>query len=220
VAQRVSLYLTDLGFDGDRPMVGDPGVGVGGWGSFEQPTVELEPHAITPARFTITVPEDAEPGDHIGAVVVESQPTASGDVQVVKRVASRLYVTVPGDASASVDIESIDVRLQGALLPRRADVVVVVRNTGATGLDTEVTVNGHPLQGATRVVTRSAERYAGEVPVSVLGGRVGFHVVVDTSGPTAEETKTILVVPWWSGVALFIGGLGFLTLRELRRRLR
>jgi dihydroorotate dehydrogenase (fumarate) len=225
VPQHVKLYLTDLGFQGDQPQVGDPGAGVGAWGAFADPERDLPAHALVDAPFTVTVPDTAEPGDHIGAVVVESQATASGAVNVVKRVASRLYVTVPGPAETGVVIESASVRLAGSVLPRHATVTAIVRNTGDVSLQATVTVNGHRLSGSNLVLTHSAERYTGTVPVSPLGGRRQFRVHVRTTsangkGPEDRHTEQLWIVPWWLLVALFLAVVGFFAGRELQRRLR
>jgi hypothetical protein len=225
VPQAVRLYLTDLGFDDDRPRVGDPGVGVGAWGGFDEPELQLPAHAVVPAPFTVTVPEDAEPGDHIGAVVVESAPTASGAVQVVKRVAARLYVTVPGDADASIGVESVTADVDSAVLPRSATVRAVIRNTGAVSLDATVTVNGREVDGPDSIVSHSAERFVAEVPLSITGGHKTFEVVVRTrtstgDGPTGRAATAVWIVPWWSALALFLVAVGGLAVRELSKRLR
>jgi dihydroorotate dehydrogenase (fumarate) len=225
VPQQVRLYLTDLGFEQNRPMVGDPGVGVGGWGGFDEPQLQLEPHAVVPAGFTVTVPKDAEPGDHIGAVVVESAPTAQGAVQVVKRVASRLYITVPGDADADIDIESVSAAVDEKLLPRSVTVHAVIRNTGTVSLDATVTVNGHAVDGPATIVSHSAERYQADVDVSLLGGHRTFDVEVKTrtstgDGPTDDASTAVWIVPWWGALALFLLALGVIAVRELSKRLR
>jgi hypothetical protein len=226
-AQSVTLYLADLTVgDDDRPAVGDRGVGVGAWGAFDTPTRTVAAHGVAPATFRLSVPANAEPGDHLGAVVAESAPTTNAaGVNVVKRVAARLYVTVPGDAKPGVAIAGVRVRNDSALLPRHVSVAIVVRNTGNVRLRPSVTVNGHRVSGPPLVVSRSSERYDARVPLSIWGGRKSLRVEVATrteagTGPAAGTTRKITIVPWWTALGLFLCVVGFFTVRELRRRLR
>lgn len=226
VEQSVRLYLTDLSVADDRATVGEPGVGVGGWGAFDQPDLRLGPRSVERATFRMTVPADAEPGDHIGAVVAESGAAGGpGGVGVVKRVAARLYVTVPGEAAASVEIDELETRVDRALLPRAVMVTFLVRNTGKVRVDASVEVNGRAVDGPAVVMSRSAEGYEARVPLSVWGGTKSIDVRVRTTtrsgeGPTARDETSLLVVPWWILLAAFLLVVGAVALRDLAKRLR
>jgi hypothetical protein len=225
VPQTVNLYLADLTFADDQPAVGEPNAGVGAWGAFERPQLTLDPREVVDATFHLAVPADAEPGDNIGAVVAESGASGpTGGVGVVKRVAARLYVTVAGDADASVAIDRLSATLDGALLPRRAATTFLVRNTGRVRLEVDVTVNGRPAIGPSTVVSQSAEIYEASVPLSVWGGSRSIEVDVTSrtragAGPTATESTRVLVVPWWILLAVFLLVVGAVAGRELKRRL-
>lgn len=225
VAQTVQLYLAELRIENDTPAVGDRGAGVGAWGAFDQPERTLEPRQVLTATFRVTVPTDAEPGDNIGAVVAESGATGpAGGVGVVKRVAQRLYVTVSGDAEASLEIDELDRALDRALLPRELRTSFLVRNTGRIRLDVEVTVNGRRAEGPETIVSQSAEPYEVALPVSVWGGSKDVDVRVTSrtalgEGPSDEASTSVLVVPWWILLAAFLLVLGAFAVRELRRRL-
>lgn len=227
IAQSVQLYLADLTLsEGADPAVGATDTGVAAWGRFAPPTRVLDAKAVTGATFVLTVPADAEPGDHIGVVVAESGARGpTGGVGVIKRVAARLYVTVPGDADASVAIESVATELDHMLRPRDARTTFLVRNTGKVRLEVDVTVNGRRADGPTTIVSQSAEAYSATTPVGWLGGREAIDVRVATTtssgaGPDATMTRHVLVVPWWILLALFLLALGTVTVRELAKRLR
>lgn len=222
----MSLYLADLEVTDGVPAVGDRAVGVGAWGAFDEPKEVMGPKGVKLVRFHLTVPADAEPGDHLGAVVAESAPSGpAGGIGVIKRVAARLYVTVPGDAKPALEIEKLEAHADGAFLPRHATASFSVRNTGNVRLDVRVTVNGRRANGPSTIVSESAESYTARTPLSIWGGRptITVRVTTETSagaGPMATRSRRLLIVPWWIGLALFLLALGVVVVRELRRRLR
>jgi hypothetical protein len=226
VDQMVALSLSDLSIDEDgMAHLGDEAKDVGAWGAFDHDRVTVPAHETIRTTFHLTVPADADPGDHLGAVVVESIPTEAVPLQVVKRAAKRLYVTVPGDADAEVELDSVDVGIRGGVLPRSADVVAVVRNTGDVRLATKVVIDGVRAEGPEVVMSQSVETYRVRRPVPVWGGRRSFHAVVTTrtltaAGPTAEGTAKAWVFPGWIVLAVFLLVLLVMTLRELAKRLR
>src|ERR1044071_3140837 len=75
VAQTVKLYLADITFDdAGIPEVTNVPIDVGTWGRFRHAQVTIEPKKTIVETFKIKAPEGADPGDHVGAVVVEQQP--------------------------------------------------------------------------------------------------------------------------------------------------
>lgn len=77
---------------------------IGAWVKFESGEevveVTLAPNSREKVPFTITVPKDADAGEHSGAIVIQekipSQMTGGGAV-VVTRIGTRIYATVPGE---------------------------------------------------------------------------------------------------------------------------
>lgn len=101
---------------------------------------------ITPARdllridgradrrmhFTVKVPADATPGDHVGAIAMESavKPKGSGQfaIKEIIRVAVAVQIRVRGDASPALKIEKLGLSaLGGTQIP---SVVTQLHNTG------------------------------------------------------------------------------------------
>lgn len=83
---------------------------IGRWITFENGTnrmkVTLQPGEGRLVPFTLALPADATPGDHVGGVVA-SVLTADGQVQLDRRVAIRLYARVSGDLQPSLTITSL-----------------------------------------------------------------------------------------------------------------
>jgi hypothetical protein len=159
-------------------------------------------------------------------VVAESQPGAARQgVSIVKRVAARLYITVPGKAKPAIRIDSVQTERDNPLLPRHATVTMVIRNTGNVRLRPSVTVNGRVVRGPAVIVSQSAEQFRTTIPLPIMGGRRTVDVRVATrteqgAGPTARATRRVTVFPWWMLLALFLLAVGAVAVRELRRRMQ
>lgn len=225
VDQTVRLYLADLDFGTDfTPLVADVSDDVGAWGAFDQPTVTVPARQTVVAEFSMTAPEGAEPGDHVGAVVAESRPQGTGDIRVVKRVATRLYVTIPGDAQPQFTIENVDLSRDSSFFTREMSFTVVLRNTGRVRLRPTVEVDGHEAKGSELLMSRSVEPYTVTLPVPIYGGPLRYKVTVESrtethAGPTRTMRVSSFAFPWVPLIGLLLAGATvFLVRRRLRRR--
>lgn len=197
-AQTVQIYARDLRFgsDGTPDVIDDPPVDVGAWVIPDIDQTALEPGQSRTVGFAVTVPEQAEPGDHIGVLVVESAPLA-GAVSVVKRVATRLYVTVPGEATRAIELADVTRRTIGGLFPRSLEIEASLRNTGRIRVEPQVSINGRPATGSAVLLSQSVELYEGAAPVPWYGGRIPVTVEVDAGGGLLESRRdSVFVVPW------------------------
>ena len=98
--------------------------GVTGWVSLDVGEVSLQPGETQIVPFTISVPADASPGDHIIGLVAEASPTANETgtgataeepqfaVQVVNRVGVAVVIDVAGDRIAELAITDLRMREQ------------------------------------------------------------------------------------------------------------
>lgn len=211
VAQTVSLSIRDLLFTASGTPYLNPGrqTDVGAWAHFDQPAVTLGPRTSTEVPLQVTVPTDAVPGDHFGAVVATSEPEqVKGDsaLRIVKRVAVRMYVTVPGVAVRSFRIGGITSTLDSWAFPRYATVTVLLRNTGRIQLDPQVSVAGRRASGPSALLARSVEAYTARVPIPLYGGPVNESVVVRTPYPglTRSADHSEFAVPWGLIGLLFV----------------
>jgi len=86
--------------------------GVGTWIKLPITELLLKPKEIKTVNFTITVPQDAEIGDHMGAIIIQNKKTTGTEkntsVQVVNRLGARIYITIPGEKISKLEISSFD----------------------------------------------------------------------------------------------------------------
>jgi hypothetical protein len=157
--------------------------------------------------FDVTVPVDAEPGDHTGVLVAESGPLTNGRLTVIRRIATRLYVTVPGRVVVGFRLGHLTHRVGSPLWPTHGKVVVSLTNTGNIRFAPSVMVNGGHAVGAGLVLARSAEPYVASVHVPWWGGRVHLRVVATADGQRKTLTATFWVIPWLL-LALLLAGAG------------
>jgi hypothetical protein len=197
VPQTVKLYLADLVFGKDgTPTIPDRKPSdVGSWGRFDQEEVTIQPQKFVRLSFRFTVPDNADPGDHVGAVVAESAPEG-GAIKIIKRVATRMYVTVPGDATKSLKITNVTKKLNSFWFPSALEVTTLVTNTGRVRLNAIVGVNGHKAEGTDVLLARSVEKYTTKVKVPWYGGPVTAHVKVDSEAGTKTVAVSLFVIPW------------------------
>lgn len=95
--------------------------GVGSWVSIAKDIITIEPRSRTDVPFTISIPKYISVGDHAGGIIVQeaARPTTSNKglgLNIVSRVGTRIYETVPGDKVIKLDLTDftykiIDTRL-------------------------------------------------------------------------------------------------------------
>lgn len=225
VEQTVKLYLADVRFDGQGiPEVTNVPNDVGTWGGFDPPTVTVAPLRNRIETFSITAPEDADPGDHIGAVVAEQAPAGTGLIRSIKRLAVRLYVTLPGDARKDFVIARVKTQKDSAFFTQELTVNVRLQNTGRVRLEPTVSVDGAQAKGPELLLSQSSETYVVTRPVRFWGGPVRLRVDAQTrslglAGPVRQLRVTVWVIPWHLLILLALTvGLVLLVRRVLRKR--
>jgi hypothetical protein len=104
------------------------------WLTLDADEVTLGPGEEGIVAFTISVPENASPGEHVAGLVVEgvaAEDIAVDDggfaVQVVKRAGVAVLLEVPGPRDAVLEITDVGLNLQD---DQGAVFLVDVRNTG------------------------------------------------------------------------------------------
>ncbi|MEU9300270.1 DUF916 domain-containing protein [Streptomyces sp. NPDC048269] len=192
--------------------------------------------------FTVKVPADATPGDHVGGIVALNTAVEGvqqeGKVQVgVKRsVGARLYFRVPGPLTPGLSVEDVKVSRSAPLLPwvrnARATVSYALVNRGNVVVEPKVTVSAEGLFGR-EVLNRPAR----ELKLVLLPGRrielsepwpdapqLDWVTVTVAAGASAhpelasESGTDFVAVPWpAAGAVLVLAGTG-IALWVLRRR--
>ena len=107
------------------------------WLTLASDEITLAPGEELLIPFTISVPSDAPPGEHVAGLVVEGKPADDGGgdtgfaVTVVERTGVAVLVDVPGTRSAELEITGVGLNQQDE---NGAVFIVDVRNTGNISL--------------------------------------------------------------------------------------
>lgn len=215
---------------------------IGAWLQLDaaEVTVPARGNAVVP--FTITVPADAEPGDHAGGIVAVSILTEGEGSTVQYRVGTRMHLRVAGPVDAAIDVDTIDSRYETRWSPFATaplDVTATLVNTGNVRIspETQLRVSGifgwwsadATLDGAGEILPEGAQsaasRIEGVPPIGPLWVTVDV-VEVDSAGQdvteiTAVTSRTVVVwaVPWVLVivVVLLLGAI-VIAIVNLRRR--
>lgn len=222
--------------DGEEP------TDVGSWITLKSQTYTVEPGTRIDVPFSISVPEDAEPGDHAGAILATDADRGSINVEgtdpnlvVRERVGARVYVRVEGPISPALRIDKLDVehRTPSFAVPffssgGQATVSWEISNTGNTRLTPTTVLKVKGLFGRT-IKTLPAE----ELPELLPGSNIVRSAVVTGLPPlekitveltvTADEVEVVGTAGYWAipwrfvalVVALLAAVIGW---RLIRRR--
>ncbi|GIG38624.1 WxL protein peptidoglycan domain-containing protein [Cellulomonas phragmiteti] len=211
--------------------------GVGAWTSVGSPEVTIPAGESVVVPFTLTIPSDAEPGDHAGGVVTSLASAREDGVSIDRRLGARLHLRVDGPVTPGAALADVRAVHQGVLNPAAAgsaDVRVDVVNAGNVRVDgvATVTVSG-PFGWAARVQQVDVpellpgERTTVEVtvdgvrPLLWLGATVSLVPTVVTDGTTlapVTATAATAAVPWTLLTLLVLAAAAVWTARRQARR--
>jgi len=219
-----------------------PAVDAGSWVTFANGAtfidVPLAPGQSQLVTFTLTVPADASPGDHAAGIVI-SVTSPQGQILVDRRVATRLYVRVPGDLQAALTVGSIASSYQSSVNPidGTTTVTFTVRNSGnialganmIVGVKTYFGISAAPIvrEELAEMLPRSTRVITVSVPDVAQLGYLNPYVSlaptlaenVTNPGPVAvvdRDTVTV-AIPWWLIIVLVVGGAIYFFVRMRRR---
>lgn len=205
-ALELDVYPSDVvpGAEGglEVPARADAPTRAGAWVTSDVAHVQAPPQTaeaglgfvIVP--FTVTIPTNAEPGDHVAAVVAAL--TAQGEAGVgspaldlEQRVAARLYITVDGALAPGLVIKDLGTTFESGGLVRAGavNVAYALENTGNVRMKVSPTVR---VTGPFGLLPRSAD---GPVVDELLpGGSVDQTVAVPDVWPLVRLTTTVTAV--------------------------
>lgn len=119
----------------------------GAWITPETSRVTIAGRDEVTVPFTVAVPSNEQPGDYVAGVVVSmprEETTASGDrVLVEARVASRVYLRVPGELAPALALTDVTVVREAPwwkFWDGEARVDYTVTNTGNARLEPQTTI--------------------------------------------------------------------------------
>ncbi|MEU8763953.1 DUF916 domain-containing protein [Streptomyces sp. NPDC048659] len=213
--------------------------GAGAWIKPARDRVTVPPHSAVTVPYTLTVPADAEPGDHPGAVVALDERIAKGSggsvaLGVQRAVGARVYLRVGGPTVPALGVEDVTLRQDRPLVPGAGTSTAVVsytlHNRGNVTLSPRVALKAQGLFGRTllardldrlpaellpRQKIRLTERWTGS-PQLDWGE---LTLTATAKGVRESAGVSFLALPWLPLAVLVAGGTaGVLGLRIRRRR--
>ncbi|MEU9097165.1 DUF916 domain-containing protein [Streptomyces sp. NPDC048361] len=215
--------------------------GVGAWVKPARGTVTVPARSSLTVPFTLTVPDDAEPGDHVGALValddrIAPGPAGSGKVAVgiQQAVGARVYLRVGGPTVPALAVERVSLSQHRPLVPgvgeSRTDITYTLHNRGNVTLNPKVDLGATGLFGRTLLSRRGLTK----VPSELLPGQrvtltEAWHGSPQldwgdvTLTATAKDAKgsagaSFLALPWLAGAVLMAAAAALAAYRVVRRR--
>ncbi|MFI6784630.1 WxL protein peptidoglycan domain-containing protein [Micromonospora sp. NPDC050276] len=197
----LNLYASDAfttaqgGFDllagGQQP------TDVGAWVRFTGGTVTIPSTSRLDIPFTLTVPNNATPGDHAGGIVASLAATTvdaqANQVAVDHRVGARIYLRVTGELQPALTVEDLRVRHSGSLNPLAGGTLTAtftVRNSGNVRLTGQPTLAAAGPFGLGRRSTDGAA-----LPEILPGGELTTTVRMTGVPPLFRLTVNAVVTP-------------------------
>lgn len=217
---------------------------IGAWTQFDNGTnrvqFDLAPGESRLVPFTVVIPADATPGDHAGGIMA-SVVTPGEQVNVDRRIGTRLYLRVSGDIQAGLSISGIDSSYVGDWWNPLAGAVRVrytVENTGNIALASNISLGVRTWFGVA-----AAEQAGDGIPELLPGSTRTFETDVPGVGawvylnpwvtlnpfvegdddakrmpvPPTSRDSVLIAIPWLVVTALVLLAL-FFVFRRWRRR--
>lgn len=180
---------TNGGFD----LVQDDPMGAGNWISLETVDLELEPGENQIVPITVTIPDNAHPGDHAAGIVASLYSGDGQGIDIERRVGLRTHVRVMGPVQPQLSISQHDADYRGSFLPWRLGSgrsEFVVKNSGNIRLTgtPSVTMTG-PFGWGERIYTPE------EITDILPDGAVVVEVDLGRVAPLWWRTVTVEVTP-------------------------
>lgn len=214
-------------------------VDVGSWIELGATQYTLEPGTRVDIPFSISVPADASPGDHVGAIVAQKvqdpdDPDGIGlDVRV--RIGARVYVRVDGPTNPSLAVDSFTVTYDTPATPfggRDARVEYVITNTGDVRLSpiASLSLAGMFGLGEQSLPDRQIPELlpGGSIEVAETVQDVKPYVRLNADLTVKAESESVVVnsslsqwvIPWTAVALLVLIVLGIVVQRVWVRRKR
>ncbi|MFE9043982.1 DUF916 domain-containing protein [Streptomyces sp. NPDC007818] len=215
----------------------EPQTGPGAWIRPERATVTVPPRSAVTVPFTLTVPADADPGDHPGAVVALDERITPGGGAVAmgiqRAVAARVYLKINGPAVPALAVEDVTLEQDRPAVPGTREstalVTYTLHNRGNVTLNPKVVLTAEGLFGRTlldrdlahvpsellpRQRIRLTEKWIGSPQLDW-----GEVTLVATARDVRESAGvSFLALPWLVASVLALGAAGGLTGWRIRRR--
>ncbi len=191
--------------------------GIGVWVKMEEEEVTLAPGERRNIKFTITIPENADVGEHSGAITaMTAQPKVvkgfSG-AAISTRVGARVYNTVPGEMIRKAKITNF--AISENIAKNVYEIFITAKNEGNITISPQASlhVGGWGLLSRTKIflpeiidkewqLLRGAEVTTNWVWPKPYFGRFTFQAILtydekeNVPAKITTETLTVTIIPW------------------------
>lgn len=114
----VKIYPADAGTTSDGSFSIAPEESsrkdVGAWVKLAAKEIEVAPHTEKTVPFIITIPKNADAGDHMGGIVIQeidTTPMVGVGFKIITRIGLRIYETVPGPIKKDFEVTRLDYQI-------------------------------------------------------------------------------------------------------------
>jgi len=224
---------------------GTESVALGAWIDFAADSVTVPAGESVEVPFTVTVPDNATPGDYAGAVITSlGQPSAEQGISVDRRLGIRIHLRVGGTLAPALTVDDMHVDYSGTFNPfgtGDATVSYTLENTGNARLTAGQTISIAGLFGMlpadapdVAVVPellpgeswKVSARVAGVFPTFWLSAKTvvtlesASNDTADAAIAPVEATATTWAVPWALLVLILVVAALIVAAVFVTRRLR
>jgi hypothetical protein len=206
---------------------------VGNWVELGATQYTLEPHTQVIIPFSVTVPDDAISGDHVGAIVAQkiadaSDPDGIG-LNVRVRVGARLYVRIDGPKTPSLAVDSFSVAYDAPGSPfagSTAHINYVLTNTGNVRLSPTAAVRMAGIFGLgeqhlpDRQIPEILPGSSIQISEVLLGVKPYVHLTADLTVQVPDEPSVVVhtSIDQWAIPWIGVGVIALILVAVLGRR--
>jgi len=155
-----------------------------------------ESYGFVIVPFTVKVPANASPGDHVAGVlaslVTGGDPGQQANVKLDQRVGTRMFIRVAGKLAPGIAVENVSAHYTGSLNPiakGSATVTFTVANRG------NVKLGGRLKVDVTGLLGRTASISLPDLPLLLPGNAIDLTVQVLDVVPQIRNTATVTLTP-------------------------
>lgn len=169
--------------------------GVGSWVKAGQDSLTVPGGKTIGVPFTIALPENATPGDHVGGIITSlSTPGDEPGIEVDRRLAMRVHLRVGGELAPALAVEGLHVDHSGTINPfAKGDATIdyTIRNTGNAIVTAQQAASVSGPFGSFRVRAGAID----DSPALLPGDSWKVEVPVDGVLSSARVTATVSLTP-------------------------